>query len=143
MGPLVTIYQATDVTIEVWRGILDTYGLPTFFLFVSGFAFWRRIVVFGAELRSTIRSFVKEIKRLELAHAAELQSRDQAHAREIERLRGDLAYREQLRLEERAGRLAAEANLGKLTRSTERLATAVEGQSGIVAEILRTLEEGR
>lgn len=88
--------------------LVDKYGLPLIMLGVLGYALWKRILILGSEKERSDLAFERE-----------------------------LAYREERRQEERAGRLAAETALRKVVDGSNKLVDGFEDLSALVAESLK------
>jgi hypothetical protein len=80
--------------------LVERYGLPLVVLVLLIAALWRRVFILGSEN-----------ERDEKAHQAELARIQAECAATATRLSNESAYREALRLEERAGRRKAEERL--------------------------------
>ena len=84
------------MTPDQWVAFLREFGLPLTMLVVLAVAFYRRWLITGTD-----------------------------HQRKVDLLQSEIEYRERLRVEERASRIAAEERLARLTSTLPKLADAL------------------
>lgn len=84
------------MTPESWIAFLREFGLPLTMLVVLAVALYKRWIVTGTD-----------------------------HQRKVDLLTSEIEYRERLRVEERASRVAAEDRLSRLTNTLPKLADAL------------------
>lgn len=114
------------MTGEQIGSLLERYGLPLAGLFLVVWAITSRRYVTGSELKEVIARFEKQIVDLT--------------AQFLERLK----YADERRIEEREGRLAAEATLKVVVAALEKIGGGIDSLSSVVTDAVeRAIEEDR